>query len=243
MDKNTLTTYGWIVIGVIVIVSILAILSPYSDFIESLLFSSIDALVEKSELSSFTITTTNDSLGRGKVEVIKETNEDDILIIRLNVKPSAGFIYDGATVSLVSNKNDEDTETITLDKNTYFFEAPSSDVVINVSYASLENSILVKDANMLGDTINGPIYISIYKNGTALLDGPGVVMAEDITKINTEDLAKIESLYVSDSINYIEDNAFLSASNLDTVFISSQKDNVISESSFPQVEKNNIFYL
>lgn len=227
MDKQSLSVFGWVVIVLIFIASIIALLPSFGDALSDSLFKSSGNLMNNAEIARPISVNIQDSY-YGKASLLRNDYFEKE-VVEFNVDEYPGYIYNGAVVT------SEDGQILNLNKKQTSFVLGVKNVSIALKFVGTKTSIDVSPKS------DNSAMLVIYENNTALLSGVGSL---NINNENTNDVKDIDVLYISSNTLSIPKSFFNDFSSLELIIIESSPENMsIPIDSLPSgFDTKNIIY-
>lgn len=204
LDKQSLSVFGWIIIILVFIASIIALLPSFGAYLSNTLFDSSGNLMNNAEVAR-PISVNIEKSYYGECKLLRNDYFEKE-IVEFTTIGYPGYIYNGATIT------DEDGQTLTIDKNNNSFILGQKNVTIKPNFVGVSNSF---DISENGD---GTSLLTIYENNTAILIGhskPSVIKIADL------DMSNIDTIHISNSVNEIPKSLFVNFTALEKIVVES----------------------
>lgn len=128
MEKNSLATYGWIIVVLIILLTVLTIVSPIGDKLKTTLYKNTNQLMDVAEVKPvFTVSINPSTYGTCTVEKEKVAEDDTVELL---CEPYSGHAYNGAVI-----RSESGDEILSLPASEKSFKMPSKNVVVTVIYS------------------------------------------------------------------------------------------------------------
>lgn len=227
MDRNSLSIFGWIVIVLIFISSVIFLLPSFGDRLSDSLFRSSGNLMNNAEVYRPVSVSVNESY-YGTVELIKEDYFEEQLV-EFKVVPFNGYVYNGATIT------SDNGDTINLNKHTQSFNLGSDDVTISAHYSGVISSYNMSSE----DDLVAPL--TVYENGTAILSGYGYL---SILSTYDNDVSGIDTIFIEKTVTEIPEAFFENFVSLEKIIVCNQPEAyTLPLNTLPAgFDSNNIIY-
>lgn len=227
MDKNSLSIFGWIIVVLIFVGSIIALLPSFGDYISNSLFDSAGSLMDRAEIDRPISVSINESYyGSGSL-LRKEYFAKEL--VEFDVQEFVGYIYNGAVVTA------EDGQTVNLDKNLKSFYLGDENVLIDLKFSG------IKSSHDISENQDSSSSLTIYENNTAVIAG---YTSPSCNAINKIDVSDIDVVYITNTVPSISDLLFINFSSLNKIVVKASPESIsIPLSSLPSgFDVNNVIY-
>ena len=177
MDKETLSNYGWIVICVLVLAVMIALATPFGEYIEQAVWNTTKGLFEtsKNALDSIDITTPELQNNNKITKTVDSVNDGDIIFLESNtIKKNKTLTFDAditslGTILLRHGKNVYGAGHLTIDStNVNYYRYNSGDILMKSSPHGLTISGKTSVIATVGN--DGKLVLSITSNGSTFND-------------------------------------------------------------------------
>lgn len=202
MDKNSLSVFGWIVVVLIFIASIVALLPSFGGYLSESLFKSSGNLMNNADVARPIEVTINKSYYGEGILLRKDYFEKGL--VKFIVQEYHGYIYNGATVT------SDDGQVLNLDKNTTSFVLGTKNVSIELKFAGIKSSFDVSEEQDSSSTL------VLYENNTAVLYGYGT---PSIAQLQNFDVSSVDVVYISHTVPNIPESLFSNFTSLEKIIV------------------------
>lgn len=227
LDKQSLSVFGWIIIVLVFIASVIALLPSFGTYLSNTLFESSGNLMNNAEVAR-PISVNIEKSYYGECKLLRNDYFEKE-IVEFTAIGYPGYIYNGATITA------EDGQTLTVDKNNNSFILGQKNVTIKPNFVGVSNSF---DISENGD---GASLLTIYENNTAVLTGHS---KPSIVRVNDLDISNIDIIHISSSVTEIPEYLFKNFTALTKIVVESPPEKItIPLNSLPNgLDVNDIIY-